>query len=67
MPAVLSVSREAERVRPLAEDERQDLLEGLKAKWEQAGHLRMGQTEKPRPDSPTVDRRAKAKAFRESL
>eukprot|EP00437_Effrenium_voratum_P039122 CAMPEP_0181465096 /NCGR_PEP_ID=MMETSP1110-20121109/35775_1 /TAXON_ID=174948 /ORGANISM="Symbiodinium sp., Strain CCMP421" /LENGTH=275 /DNA_ID=CAMNT_0023589857 /DNA_START=63 /DNA_END=890 /DNA_ORIENTATION=+ len=26
---------EAERVRPLAEDERQDLLEGLKAKWEQ--------------------------------
>ena len=29
---------EAERVRPMTEDERQVLLEGLKSKWEQAGH-----------------------------
>lgn len=26
----------ADRVRPMTEDDREDLLEGLKAKWEQA-------------------------------
>eukprot|EP00434_Breviolum_minutum_P008329 symbB.v1.2.007349.t2/scaffold425.1/size368629/13 len=55
-------AEEAQRVRSMTEEEREDLLEGLKAKWEQVNTAYQGGTHVTNLDGPKLKRKEKHEA-----